>query len=148
MKIYHSVLILLSLIVTSQLIASDKQIDVIYGDDNRVDVYESKNSAFVELSKSTAAMISAPNITTSSSGEMIIKGQTLVERGICAKERFSSQISAANCSGFLVSENVLVTAGHCIKNEADCAGYKWVFDYKIDHADQKSINVSQASVYG
>ncbi len=30
---------------------------VIYGDDNRVDVYESSNGAHVELSKSTAAMI-------------------------------------------------------------------------------------------
>src|SRR5690606_30794344 len=74
-------------------------------------------------------------------------GQTLQKRGICAKERFSQQISAANCSGFLVAPNVLVTAGHCIRSDFDCSTYKWVFDYKVDHADQTSVTVPQTSVY-
>jgi V8-like Glu-specific endopeptidase len=47
----------------------------------------------------------------------------------------------------LVSENRLVTAGHCIKNEADCSSYKWVFDFKVDHADQGKVNVAESSVY-
>jgi V8-like Glu-specific endopeptidase len=57
-------------------------------------------------------------------------------------------MTAAMCSGFLVSENVLVTAGHCIKNDADCASYKWVFDYKMDHDKQDSMTVPSSSVYG
>ena len=61
--------------------------------------------------------------------------------------RFSKQISAANCSGFLVASNKLVTAGHCIKSEEDCRNYKWVFDYKVDHAEQGKVNVPLTSVY-
>jgi V8-like Glu-specific endopeptidase len=147
MKIYQSALLLASLLVSSQMIAASNGMKVIYGEDNRVDVYDSKDSSFVELSKSTAGMISMQNMTSSSNGEIVISGSTLRDRGICASERFSNQISAANCSGFLVSENVLVTAGHCIRSQYDCQSYKWVFDYKVDSADQTSVNVPATSVY-
>lgn len=120
--------------------------DVIYGVDNRKDVFESTDSALVELSKSTAAMISLENLKDAN-GEIQISSRTLEERGICAKERFSQQMSAANCSGFLVSPTVLVTAGHCIKNEFDCSSYKWVFDFKVDHSDQGEVKVPKSSVY-
>lgn len=136
--------VLLSLSLT--VFASNKQIDVIYGEDNRKDVFESTDSALVELSKSTAAMISMDNLKSLTNGEVQISASTLESRGICAKERFSQQISAANCSGFLVAPNVLVTAGHCIKSEYDCQSYKWVFDFKVDHSEQGSVNVPKSSV--
>ncbi len=132
--------------LSAQAFASVPGMDVIYGEDNRKDVYESTDSAVVELSKSTAAMI--PNSKLSSAnGQTTISGETLESRGVCAEERFASQMTAANCSGFLVSENVLVTAGHCIKTEADCAGYKWVFDYKMDADKQDSMKVATKDVY-
>ncbi len=146
MKISASCLVLASMVLSTQLMASSNGVKVIYGEDNRVDVFESKNSAFVELSKSTAAMISASNLK-SKNGEIEVSGRTLKERGVCASERFSNQISGANCSGFLVSEDVLVTAGHCIKTEADCKSYKWVFDFKVENADQKNVTVPQDSVF-
>lgn len=127
--------------------ASTNQMDVIYGSDNRKDVFESTDSVLVELSKSTAAMIGSDNLKSISNGEIQISASTLQSRGICAKERFSQQISAANCSGFLVAPDVLVTAGHCIKSDYDCASYKWVFDYKVDHADQGAVSVPKESVY-
>ncbi len=135
--------VLIALLTSFSVFAQYK---VIYGDDNRKDVFESTNSAFVELSKSTAAMILGSNLKIVNS-EVEINGVTLQGRGICAKERFSKQVTAANCSGFLVSENVLVTAGHCIKSDVDCRNFKWVFDYKVDHADQAKITISQNSVY-
>lgn len=137
----------LSLSFAFSAFANTKGIDVIYGEDNRKDVFESTDSALVELSKSTAAMIEMANLTSQSNGEIVIQAETLKSRGICAKERFSNQISAANCSGFLVAPNVLVTAGHCIKSEFDCSSYKWVFDYKVDHADQAAVTVAKQDVY-
>lgn len=146
MKISTSCLVLGSLVLSAQLMASVNSPKVIYGEDNRVDVFESKNSAFVELSKSTAAMISTTNLK-SKNGDIEISGRTLKERGVCASERFSNQISAANCSGFLVGEDTLVTAGHCIKTEADCKSYKWVFDFKVENSSQKNVTVSEDAVY-
>lgn len=136
----------ISLLSSQSSFASSKGIDVIYGEDNRKDVFESTDSVLVELSKSTAAMISSERLK-STNGDVVISAQTLESRGICAKERFSKQISAANCSGFLVAPNVLVTAGHCIKSEMDCSSYKWVFDFKVDHSDQADVQVPKTSVY-
>lgn len=118
---------------------------VIYGEDNRKDVYES-SSSLVELSKSTAAMIPNSKISVAS-GTATITGETLEAKGVCADERFAKQMTAANCSGFLVSETVLVTAGHCIKSQDDCNGYKWVFDYKMDSDKQKTMKVASSEVY-
>lgn len=120
---------------------------VVYGDDNRVDVFASSNSMFVELSKSTAAMISGSSIKKTANGEFSISGRSLSSRGMCKTERFALQKSAANCSGFLVGENLLVTAGHCIKSQSSCNSYKWVFDYKVEFENQFDFNVPANSVY-
>ena len=120
--------------------------DVIYGEDNRKDVFESRDSVLVELSKSTAAMISLENLKDSD-GDVQISSRTLEQRGICASERFSQQVTAANCSGFLVSPTVLVTAGHCIKSDFDCSSFKWVFDFRVDHSEQGEVTVPKSSVY-
>ncbi len=129
------------------MFASSKGRDVIYGDDNRVDVYASNDSVLAELSKSTAAMINSRDLKTKSDGFVEIQGKTLVERGICSSERFSHQTSSANCSGFIVGENLLVTAGHCIRTQADCDSYRWVFDYKVDDATHSRVSVSSDKIY-
>ncbi len=120
---------------------------VIYGDDDRVDVYASTNSMYVELSKSTAAMIPNSGVKDLRNGESAIKGRSLEDRGMCKTERFAKQMTAANCSGFLVGEDLLVTAGHCITGQSRCNSYKWVFDYKVNSEDQFNINVPTTSVY-
>lgn len=147
MKNFKTLLVLSALALSGQLLAAEKGMDVIYGDDNRKDVFESTDSAMVELSRSTAAMISATSMKKMSNGEIAISAQTLQDRGVCASERFAKQISAGNCSGFLVAENILVTAGHCIKDVNDCSSWKWVFDYKVDHAEQGTVNVANSSIY-
>jgi V8-like Glu-specific endopeptidase len=121
--------------------------NVIYGEDHRVDVYESTQSQLVELSLSTAAMIENKNLKSHQAGQVLISANTLSSQGICSKERFAGQIAAANCSGFLVAPNILVTAGHCVESQMDCSSSSWVFDYKVSHADQKDIIVSKSSVY-
>lgn len=137
-------LIISLLMIASQAFATGEK--VVYGEDDRADVYESTNELFLKLATSTAAMI--PNVAMRATGDrMQIAGQSMRERGFCAKERFSDQPTAARCSGFLVGANLLVTAGHCIKSQADCAGNKWVFDYKMENAGSTAISVEKSSVY-
>ncbi len=135
----------LVLIVSTTLNAS---VNVIYGDDNRVDVYESSNSQYVELSKSTAAMIPSSTLIMDVLGGFDIGGKNLREDvDLCKRERFEYQKTAAECSGFLVSDKYLVTAGHCITTERDCLKYKWVFDYKMDSSEQSSFSIPMSSIY-
>ena len=145
MKALFTAILIVSLISLS--IASEKDFDVIYGVDNRKDVFESRNSILVELSKSTAAMIQPIFLSNLTNGNVQISGGTLQSRGICAKERFSNQVSVANCSGFLVAPHILVTAGHCINTDLDCSAFKWVFDYKVENNQQNAIQVPPSSVY-
>ncbi len=143
----HKLIPVAILFLCGSLMAGSNQVDVIYGEDNRKDVFESSNASFIELSKSTAAMIKGSNLKLLTNNEIEITASTLQQRGICSKERFSQQISAANCSGFLVAEDKIVTAGHCIRSEADCMNFKWVFDYRVDFSEQSSVNVPKTSVY-
>ncbi len=105
---------------------------VIYGEDSRVDVVDSH---YAHLASSTAAMILHSSMVYES-GYYEIQGQTLASRGICADERFADQITAANCSGFLVAPDLLVTAGHCVRSQRDCDNSAWVFGFALD--DQSS----------
>jgi V8-like Glu-specific endopeptidase len=147
MKKLFTIMVLASVAIVSTAHANIESSNVIYGEDNRKDVFESTDSMLVELSKSTAAMIGAEKLKKTINGEVEITGSTLESRGICPSERFAKQITIANCSGFLVSKNVLITAGHCIKNQADCDGSKWVFDFKVDHSEQGSVSVPTSSIY-
>lgn len=121
-------------------------VNVIYGEDNRLDWYESPNTMYRELALSTAAMINKNQILHKED-YIKISGVSLRGRGICESERFSDQITAANCSGFLVGEDLLVTAGHCIESLADCAKYSWVFDYKKEFKEHRADIVTKNEVY-
>ncbi|WP_127717507.1 serine protease [Halobacteriovorax sp. HLS] len=48
----------------------------------------------------------------------------------CSTERFLDQPVLMSCTGFLVGKDLLVTAGHCMVNNFDCSGFKWVFDFQ------------------
>lgn len=110
---------------------------VIYGTDDRMDVFESSDSLMKELSRSTAAQILSQNLVEDGDN-FTIKSRTLADEGICKSERFSSQPAAANCSGFLISPDTLVTAGHCINSVSDCSNHSWVFDF-ANTTDEKSV---------
>lgn len=135
-----------ALIFTFNIMATTKKPTVIYGEDNRQDFYQIKNEVFKELSLSTAGMISASNIQSSSDG-FIISAPTMAQRGMCLSERFSNQITAANCSGFLIEKDLIATAGHCVRSEADCKSYHWVFNYKQKEPAGGPIKVKSSDVY-
>ena len=60
--------------ISISVFASAKNVKVIYGNDNRVDVIDSTNSMYVELSRSTAAMISKARVSAERNGEIKING--------------------------------------------------------------------------
>lgn len=123
------------------------EVKVIYGVDDRLDVFEETDSVLLELAQSTAAMVPNRKLTRLNDYETELGGSSLSDMGICEDEKFAKQPTAANCSGFLVGENKLVTAGHCIRNKADCRNNVWVFDYKVDYSDQSKVVVENSKIY-
>ncbi len=120
---------------------------VIYGTDDRFDVFESSDSLMKELSKSTVAQIMKSNLIQDGEN-FIVKSETLSDgMGICKSERFSEQMSAANCSGFLVSPDTIVTAGHCVNSVSECANHSWVFDYTNTNQVESSFTLKKSQVF-
>lgn len=129
--------------------------NVIYGKDDRKDVYQVSNSLHLTLAKSTAGMIRKsmfiPGMTANT---FDLQDSTTLERGqnICATEKFSQQMLAPNCSGFLIGPDTLVTAGHCYnsfdKVENVCKDFAWVFDYDMKSAAHNPTKkISIANIY-
>ncbi len=127
--------------------ATTKRGNVIYGEDDRKDIFESTSALHVKLSKSTAGMIPNSNVQFLELTKVKITGLTLLQRGVCSKEKFSNQITSARCSGFLIGKDLLATAGHCITSQTDCNDNSWVFDYAITEKNQKEIVIPSSSVY-
>lgn len=127
-------------------------IEVVYGQDNRQDLYQVSNSLYKKLASSTAAMMPVQQFgKTAKQGVFDFLGTKTLERGenVCSQEKFSQQPLGAMCSGFLVGNDTIVTAGHCYKSfatpEQVCKQFAWVFgfDMKSSSSDPtKSIPVN------
>ncbi len=141
---------------TSASFASEK---VIYGDDNRLDVLGVTNVLHKRLALSTAAMVENKKIQKDTSGNCRLNFNETLETGanVCPGEAFSQQSIGAMCSGFLVGDDVLVTAGHCFKllggmgyptAESVCKGFSWVFNYAVDSTNRDPRAGKTSDVYG
>ena len=137
-------LILIGLTLSLSVFAKQK---VVYGVDNRVEVYEANNTLHEQAAQATAAMISDTKLSRNGETYTINSG-TLESRGICPTSRFAKQISASSCTGFLVTPTLLVTAGHCMRNSFQCDNFKWIFDYSLkEEGDAAEFTIPSSNVY-
>jgi hypothetical protein len=127
--------------------SQDKIDKVIYGDDNRVEVLNSPDRLWAELANSTAIQMDPPGLNPHG-GMVPVVAATLKEAmNVCDNEPFADQPSPGRCSGFLVGPDKLVTAGHCITNDADCKEYVWLFDYRTDENGKAPDTVPEKNFY-
>ena len=119
---------------------------VIYGVDDRYDVLDYPSKKFQNLARSTAAQI--PRDLLQKKGEVyLLQAKKLSENGVCKEEKFSDQLAPANCSGFLVGEDLLVTAGHCMQSKEDCRYYNWVFGFTKKYNDEVTTEFPLDNIY-
>lgn len=64
---------------------------------------------------------------------------------MCSDELFASQIAPGFCTGFLVKEDVLVTAGHCLQ-KTPCSDINIVFDFQMQ-TDNSLAALSAENVF-
>lgn len=143
---------------------------VIYGKDNRVEVYEATKSQQLNA-RSAATMIPKKSISSVSRKGLVKIEQTSLKQSLeknlntnggflsrilskkekvtfCKDERFVEQPSPGICSGFLIAPDLIMTAGHCMDAESMCKGYSWVFDFKVDENSKRAgVDVPAENVY-
>lgn len=122
----------------------------IFGRDDRTDVL--LDSPKHELGRSVAVGVLNSLWTDLGGGASELWTDPLSEF-MCSDERFNNQASVSYaCTGFLVGEDLLVTAGHCGTNTGEmrnssenyCEAYTWLFDYR---ADSDVTQVSDLNIY-
>lgn len=136
-KLLSTLIGIVALGFSSTAIAQNLNEKVIYGTDSRQEVADYPDARFQEIAKSVAAMV--PNSSLQrEDGRGAFNDYYTYDASVtlgdrlkaCPDERFADQPSLANCTGFLVDDDILVTAGHCVDNMGDCRGNKWVFGFK------------------
>lgn len=103
---------------------------VIYGDDDRAELYQVQDQAVVNVGKSTAVMMRKSDLVKLGTIYNITSGKFGEEFRLCKNEPYYDQPSAGLCSAFLVGDDLLATAGHCISN-SDCEASAFVFNYAM-----------------
>jgi V8-like Glu-specific endopeptidase len=118
---------------------------VIYGSDDRIDLYQTDDQRLKSLAESTVALFQAGDVTADGA----LTTQNYGERnGLCKEEPFYEQPVGAFCSGSLVAPDVIMTAGHCVPSAEECANIKFVFGFAVKEKDKFPTSVASGDVYG
>lgn len=149
MNALAGIILLSALAVTAS--AADK---VIYGSDDRLDYFEAPASRKV-LADSVVSLWNSYKVTKDGANYKLSTMKFADANNLCAGERFREQQKGAFCSGSLVGEDLVMTAGHCIRNPPTntthgetCANTRLVFGFAIKSRGGSSpSSVPSADVY-
>jgi V8-like Glu-specific endopeptidase len=116
----------------------------IYGDDNRLEYFQAAQD-MKTLSDSVVSFWKSPSVEMTG-GNAVLKTMNFGDRlNLCPEEKFREQPIGAFCSGSLVGEDIVMTAGHCVKTEADCQNIKVAFGYAVKAEGSAAVTTLPAS---
>lgn len=124
MKLLLSLLLLISF----DALAGQK---VFYGRDGVQEINHVASFPVRENARAVAAMISSYRIAEEEDSEGKVKFYSN-KLSLCDGERFNQQTRLAKCSGFLVRDDIIITAAHCVPTEMDCLNNVWAFGHDLD----------------
>jgi V8-like Glu-specific endopeptidase len=103
---------------------------IIYDEDDRLDVFEHPELGLRRMTRSSVvALIRQDALHRPATGRVELVPSTLeTAYGVCEGERFLDQPVAADCSGVLIDDDLVLTAAHCF-DLVPCEEYAFVFDY-------------------
>jgi V8-like Glu-specific endopeptidase len=126
---------------------------VIYGTDYREDWYEIESPAILALARASVALFKPTDIQSSSDSAVRLRLRTLKDvYGLCADEKFVTQPVGAFCSGTLVGPDLVLTAGHCVREISGngsvpaVTATRFVFGYEMKSASSYA-SIPSAQVF-
>lgn len=139
----------LAMVPTSELAraAKDRQ-RVIYGVDNRKDLYQVTSAKVKKAAAGVVALVKASDLKRQPDGSHSLATSSYqADYQLCGSEPFVNQPLGCFCSGFLVAPDVVATAGHCVKSASDLAGIRFVFGFRMTDSQTARTTFPATDVY-
>lgn len=132
--------------------------DVVYGTDDRVEVPDASADE-QGAAEAVAAVLDYSEFAGCAGGECTIDllsyESWFSPYGLCSDEPFRDQYTAGFCTAFLVDDDLVATAGHCVTNYS-CGSTAFVFGFQAPDAttgvvpgpgDSATLDVPESDVY-
>jgi len=123
--------------------------DVVYGGDGRCEPGQVWDPAMRELARGSVAIVSKEDVIHLGKGVSRLKTESYGETNeLCPEERYYDQPSIPFCSGSLISDDVILTAGHCMSDANSCEDSLFVFDFTDFSDSRHAVHLPAAQIYG
>jgi Trypsin-like peptidase domain len=120
----------------------------IYGVDDRKETYEIKSAKTKQLVDASLALVEKDDLHKKDDGQWHLHTTSFKEEyNLCSSETFAAQPLGCFCSGVLVAPDVVATAGHCVKSNADLEHIRFVFGFRMVDADTARTAFPEKDVY-
>jgi V8-like Glu-specific endopeptidase len=120
---------------------------VIYGTDDRQDMYAITDASILRDADCVVALVKASDISDNGDGTSTLNGPTFgTSHNLCQSEPFRDQPSVAFCSGFLVDPSIVATAAHCVDTGA-LASVRFVFGFVMRNATTAVTRIPNDEIY-
>ena len=100
-------------LATAQGTRPDKEV---FGADDRLDIFEETNAQRLDLAKGVVMLVNTENLEENLDGSFSFVLDQV--NPLCSDQPFADQPTVGFCSGFLVAEDIIVSNGHCIRDDA------------------------------
>lgn len=127
-------------------------VDSIYNIDNRELITQESSAQVKKLANSVALIFNSDDLITEH-GQQLIFANLLsdtppVGQNVCSDELFATHHAYRSaCSGFLVGEDLLATAGHCFEDQYSCDNQLIAFDVDSDSEINRGFKAIDKNIY-
>lgn len=121
----------------------------VWGEDNRMDFYNIPDDQIKKNAGCVAAICLEKNLINKEKGFLILKVKNYgAVFNLCRQEPFRNQPISTGwlCTGFLVKEDIIATAGHCA-NENNVKDLRIVFGFKMLGASTSMTWIPNEDIY-
>jgi hypothetical protein len=142
---------LAALMLLAAPLAANAASKAIYGGDDRKEYFEVPKE-IQAMADAVVSLWDESKVLQNQSGSFLLSGRPFADKvfnreggKLCDSEPFRSQPIGAECSGTLVGEDLVMTAGHCINTQHDCDAMRIVFDFNIRSRGGAATTIVPAS---
>lgn len=140
----------ISVFILTPAISALAKAPIIYGEDDRQD-YAEASATKQKIADSVVSIWDKAYVERHGAGYKLITLTLEKAEDVCPTEKYSQQLTGARCSGSLVGEDLVLTAGHCYSGMNDCKNSKIVFGFNEsalkNAASNSSSQIPEENVY-